>query len=227
LVVKTPVYFRKRPPGLFSAQEYLGSTWILARGKWEKVEDRASPLEQQDRFDRWVERAHFQYHPVGNLTTPAPRANVQHSPAQSHRDNPASRVSPGQSLRDHPASQATDGSVKNTQAAGAAASSKHPRLTISTDGLYLRETPGEHPVTVHAAHPYTAPVINTLLRVVHGGSVGWGGLPHVYRYQNDLYPAENQDPDRNLTVIPGTVFKDRPVKTRSRRDKRLLWKRKE
>ena len=35
------------------------AAWILAHGKWEKVEDRATPLEQHDRFDRWVERACF------------------------------------------------------------------------------------------------------------------------------------------------------------------------
>ena len=64
LVVKTPVYFRRRPPGLHLSQDCLRSTWILTHGKWEKIEDRASPPEQQDRFDRWVESACFQYDPV-------------------------------------------------------------------------------------------------------------------------------------------------------------------
>ena len=50
LVVKTPVYFRRRPPGLSLSADCLRSTWILTHGKWEKIEDRASLLEQQDRL---------------------------------------------------------------------------------------------------------------------------------------------------------------------------------
>ena len=42
LVVKTPVYFRKRPPGIFMAKDYLRSTWILVHGKWEIL--RTKPL---------------------------------------------------------------------------------------------------------------------------------------------------------------------------------------
>ena len=62
LVVKTPTYFRKRPSGLSLPKDCLRSTWILTHGKWIKVEDRAHPVQQQDRFDQWVERACFQYH---------------------------------------------------------------------------------------------------------------------------------------------------------------------
>ena len=97
---------------------------------------------------------------------------------------------------------------------------------MSTAGLYLRETPGEHPITVHAAPPCAARVINTLLRIVHGGSVGWGGLPHGY--PDNLYPDENQDPDKNRIVIkgvPGRIIEDRPRKQKSRRDRRLEIKR--
>ena len=60
LVVKTPTYFRKRPSGLSLPKDCLRSTWILTHGKWIKVEDRAHPVQQQDRFDQWVERACFQ-----------------------------------------------------------------------------------------------------------------------------------------------------------------------
>ena len=62
LVVKTPTYFRKRPSGLSLPKDCLRSTWILTHGKWIKVEDRAHPVQQQDRFDQWVERSCFQYH---------------------------------------------------------------------------------------------------------------------------------------------------------------------
>ena len=98
LVVKTPVYFRRRPPGLQLPHDCLRSTWILTHGKWEKMEDRVSPLEQQDRFDRWVERACFQYHPV-KVSVPTPWANAKVSPVSSLRDPPASPVRPGSSGR--------------------------------------------------------------------------------------------------------------------------------
>ena len=38
LVVKTPTLFRKRPPGLSLPHDCLRSTWVLAHGKWRKVE---------------------------------------------------------------------------------------------------------------------------------------------------------------------------------------------
>ena len=42
-----------RPSGVKLPAHCLRSTWILVHGKWEKIEHR---------FDRWVERACFQYH---------------------------------------------------------------------------------------------------------------------------------------------------------------------
>ena len=61
-VVKQPVFYRPKPPGLMVPPDVLRSTWILLNGTWTKVEHRASPPEQAVRFDRWVERACFQYH---------------------------------------------------------------------------------------------------------------------------------------------------------------------
>ena len=61
-MVRQPVYYRSRPPGIIIPPGLLRSTWILANGAWTKVEDRASPPEQAIKFDRWVERACFQYH---------------------------------------------------------------------------------------------------------------------------------------------------------------------
>jgi len=122
LFVKTPVYFRKRPPGIFAAKDYLRSTWILTHGKWEKAEDRVTVLEQQDRFDRWVERACFQYHPL-NHVTPAPKAACHGSPARSRRGYPASQESignmghdPARSRRGYPASPESIGAVKHCPA---------------------------------------------------------------------------------------------------------------
>ena len=61
-VVKTPTLFRTRPAGVKLPADCLRSTWILVHGKWEQVEDRVPPLLQQSRFDKWIERACFQYH---------------------------------------------------------------------------------------------------------------------------------------------------------------------
>ena len=60
-------------------------------------------------------------------------------------------------------------------------------------------------------------MINTLLRVVHGGSSGWGSPPHGF--PDNLYPTENQDPLKNRIV-----FDDLPMESnsnkKSRRDKK-------
>ena len=161
LAVKTPVYYRRRPPGLFPSQDCLRST---AHGKWEKVEDRATPLEQQDRFDRWVERACFQYHPV-SASVPVTRVASKVSPVTSLRDPPTSQERPG-STEEH---AVTGPTVHRTR------SSVRPQLTIATSGSYIHETHGDNPTTVHAAPSCTARVINTLLRVFHGGRESWLG----------------------------------------------------
>ena len=181
LVVKTPVYYRPRPPGLFPSQDCLRSTWILAHGKWEKVEDRATPLEQQDCFDRWVERACFQYHPV-SASVPVTRVASRVSPVTSLRDPPASQERPG-STEEHAVPCPT---VHRTR------SSICPQLTITTSGLYIHETHGDNPTTVHAAPSCTARVINTLVRVVHGGSPGWGSLLTVIWTTFTLLKIQNE-----------------------------------
>ena len=58
-VVKQPVFYRPKPPGLMVPPDVLRSTWVLLNGTWTKVEHRASPPEQAIRFDKWVERACF------------------------------------------------------------------------------------------------------------------------------------------------------------------------
>ena len=45
-VVKQPVFYRPKPPGLMVPHDVLRSTWILLNGTWTKVEHRASPPEQ-------------------------------------------------------------------------------------------------------------------------------------------------------------------------------------
>ena len=206
LVVKTPVYFRRRPPGLSLSSDCLRSTWILTHGKWEKIEDRASPLEQQDRFDRWVERACFQYHPIA-VSVPTPWAKSCVSPVPSPRGPPASPERPGSTGKSH----VTCTSVHGTS------SSSYPRLTGTTSGLFVHETTGDNPTTVHAAPSCTARVINTLLRVVHGGSSGWGSPPHGF--PDNLYPTENQDPMKNRIIFDDIMMEAHRNK-KSRRDKK-------
>ena len=55
------------PPG-----RYLRSTWILREGQWHQMEDRARMPDTPAKFDRYVERAVFQFHPVrGQLRSAA------------------------------------------------------------------------------------------------------------------------------------------------------------
>ena len=97
LVVKTPTYFRKRPSGLSLPKDCLRSTWILTHGKWIKVEDRAHPVQQQDRFDQWVERACFQYH-QSNDSEQLPSAAAIWRSGQVTSRPPASQERPGPSV---------------------------------------------------------------------------------------------------------------------------------
>ena len=76
----------------------------------------------KNRFDRWVERACFQYHPL-NHVTPAPKAACHGSPARSRRGYPASQESignmghdPARSRRGYPASPESIGAVKHCPA---------------------------------------------------------------------------------------------------------------
>ena len=192
LVVKTPTFFRKRPTGLSLPNDCLRSTWILTHGKWIKVEDRAHPVQQQDRFDQWVERACFQYHPSNSGELPSAAAKRRTGQVTSRP--PASQERPGPSV-----------TVPSRQIRV----QKYPKLTIGADQLFCHQSHGDQPTTIHAAPLGTARVINTLLRVVHGGSSGWGSLPTGYpptgdpEINDDPYPTENKDPNRRHIVFAG------------------------
>jgi len=189
LVVKTPTFFRKRPPGVTIPHDCLGSTWILSHGKWIKVEDRVPPVQQQERFDQWVERACFQYHPP-NLRKP-PTVVTKPTAGYVTTGHPASQERPGA----HAAVPTRQTQVR-----------KYPQLTVGVDQLFCHQSHGDQPTTIHAA-PCTARVINTLLRVVHGGSSGWGSLPVGYPPtgdpNDDPYPTENKDPNHRPIVFGG------------------------
>ena len=63
LFVKFPRMLRD-PPSALPPGRYLRSTWILREGAWRQMEDRAVIPDSPVKFDRYVERAAFQYHPV-------------------------------------------------------------------------------------------------------------------------------------------------------------------
>ena len=155
LVVKTPTLFRKRPPGLSLPSDCLRSTWVLNHGKWRKVEDRAPPVQQVDRFDQWVERACFQYHHPSSDEPDMVDAKRRAGPVESQ----------------HPASDVRPGAPASTSPRRIAAFD-YPQLTASSDQLFCHQSHGPNPTTVPAAPAGTNRVINMLLRVVHGGSAG-------------------------------------------------------
>ena len=218
LVVKTPTFFRKRPPGVSLPHGCLRSTWILSHGKWIKVEDRVPPVQQQERFDQWVERACFQYHPCTPSIPPSVVVGTQAGIVPS--GHPASPVRPGL----HAAAVPT----RQTHVR------KYPQLTVGVDQLFCHQSLGTDPVTIHAAPYGAARVINTLLRVVHGGSSGWGSLPTGFPPSgdpnDDPYPTENQDPKKRSIVFAGgdsfagRVSRDRAYnpENSTRKGKRVL-----
>ena len=195
----------------------MRSTWILSHGKWIKVEDRVPPVQQQDRFDQWVERACFQYHPC----------QPSISPSVITRQS-AGIVSPG-----HPASTARPGLHAAAVPTRQTPVQKYPQLTVGMDQLFCHQSHGNEPTTVHAAPCGTARVINTLLRVVHGGSSGWGSLPMGFPPSgdpnDDPYPTENKDPNRRRIIfaggdeIAGRVSRDKAYNpmTSSRKGKKI------
>ena len=80
LVVKFPRMLR-HPPSALPPGRYLRSTWILREGVRHQVADRAVIPDSPVKFDRYVERAVFQYHPVrpALLATPVVEDCVQTS----------------------------------------------------------------------------------------------------------------------------------------------------
>ena len=80
LVVKFPRMLRD-PPSALPPGRYLPSTWILREGVLHQMEDRAVIPDSPVKFDRYVERAVFQYHPVrpALLATPVVEDFVQTS----------------------------------------------------------------------------------------------------------------------------------------------------
>ena len=144
-VVKTPTLFRSRPAGVKLPADCLRSTWILVHGKWEQVEDRVPPLLQQSRFDKWIERACFQYH----HPTSAPVVSL-------------------------PVSESAAASSIGRKSMGFLRTStlelSHPSLTFSTETLFEQAQRHQKiPYSLYDGNPMTIRGVNALVRLVHGG----------------------------------------------------------
>ena len=80
LVVKFPRMLRG-PPSTLPPGRYLRSTWILREGQWHQMEDKAQIPDTPAKFDRYVERAVFQFHPIhGQLRSAAVSEAVRSVP---------------------------------------------------------------------------------------------------------------------------------------------------
>ena len=174
-VVKQPVFYRPRPPGLIVPPDVLRSTWVLLNGTWTKVEHRASPPEQAIRFDKWVERACFQYH------SPNKQPLIPDTVSQSVSTTSTHRVMSSKHVHAPPAhSSSLRDSCASTQHDRVQHLTDSPMLMFSVDALFLdaQTSPSQHPKSIHQCLQPATRVINTLMRLVHGGSEGEGWHSH-------------------------------------------------
>ena len=174
-VVKQPVFYRPKPPGLIVPPDVLRSTWVLLNGAWTKVEHRASPPEQAIRFDKWVERACFQYHSPNKQPLIPDNVSQSVSTTSTHRAMSSKHVhappAHSSSQRDSCASTPRD-RVQHP--------ADSPMLMFSVDAFFLdaQTSPSQHPKSIHQCLQPATRVINTLMRLVHGKSEGEGWHSH-------------------------------------------------
>ena len=174
-VVKQPVFYRPKPPGLIVPPDVLRSTWVLINGAWTKVEHRASPPEQAIRFDKWVERACFQYH------SPTKQPLIPDTVSQSVSTTSTHRVMSSKHVHAPPAhSSSQRDSCASTSPNRVQHPADSPMLMFSVDALFLdaQTSPSQHPKSIHQCLQPATRVINTLMRLVHGGSEGEGWHSH-------------------------------------------------
>ena len=170
-VAKVPIYYRARPSGLPYSYGGSRSTWVLTNGKWHRTEDHAPPIQQAERFDQYVERACFQYHPYHHQaspvtpvlpTCPAPRGQ---RPERSVTPQSTTRVSPDYLRWLQP---------------------PRARLLFSVEDL-LMEIGNNRAQDFYSYRPSTVRVLNTLTRLVHGGSEGRQGFLHDFDKHGIVY----------------------------------------
>ena len=183
-VVKQPVFYRPKPPGLMVPPDVLRSTWVLLNGTWTKVEHRASPPEQAIRFDKWVERACFQYH------SPNKQPLIPDTVSQSISTTSTHRVMSSKHVHAPPAhSSSQRDSCASTRNSRVQHPADSPMLMFSVDALFLdaQTSPSQHPKSIHQCLQPATRVINTLMRLVHGGSEGEGWHSHSEKGQSTVH----------------------------------------
>ena len=198
-VVKQPVFYRPKPPGLIVPPDVLRSTWVLLNGTWTKVEHRASPPEQATRFDKWVERACFQYH------SPNKQPLIPDTVSQSTSTTSTHRVMSSKHVHAPPAhSSSLRDSCASTRNSRVQHPAESPMLMFSVDALFLdaQTSPSQHPKSIHQCLQPATRVINTLMRLVHGGSDGEGWHSHSERGhpQSTSTPGLCQHPEINDNI---------------------------
>ena len=149
-VVKAPVFYRTKPPGVPLPMGLNRSTWILVNGVWSQVEDNVAPPAQAERFEQWVERACFQWHSPDGKVIP-----LACSP----------RVSDAIPLGSHRVPQAVPTNASER---------RDPQLQFSTEELFSDKGLHHHYTSLADLTVPCGRVINTLVRLVHGGSHGTG-----------------------------------------------------
>ena len=134
--------------------DVLRSTWVLLNGTWTKVEHPASPPEQAVPFDKWVERACFQYH------SPNKQPLIPDNVSQSISTTPTHGVLSSNNVHTQPArSRSLRDSYASTRIRSVPHSANTPMLMFSVDALFLdaqtspsTSTPTTNPPMFTASH---------------------------------------------------------------------------
>ena len=122
------------------------------------------------RPSKWVERACFQYH------SPNTQPLIPDSVSQSVSTTSTQWVLSPQLEHAQPAhSSSQRDSCVSTCNRRVQHSADTPMLMFPVDALFLdaQTSPSQRPQPIHQLLQPATPVINTLMRLVHGGSEGW------------------------------------------------------
>ena len=123
---------------------------MLLNKKWTKVEDHAEPVQQSERFDKWVERACFQYHPPNQVASAMSATRHQSAAGEDVVHDPPALTVGRRSATSHESA---------------------PQLMVSTEALLSATSDNvmDNFASIHVGAPQVLRMINTLLRIVHGG----------------------------------------------------------
>jgi len=178
-VVKTPVLYRKRPAGTDLPWNCTRSTWVLLNKKWTKVEDHAEPVQQSERFDKWVERACFQYHPPNQVASAMSATRHQSAAGEDVVHDPPALTVGRRSATSHESA---------------------PQLMVSTEALLSATSDNvmDNFASIHVGAPQVLRMINTLLHIVHGGSDGAHLSTIVDRYATPVVKEKNENEGKDL-----------------------------